>query len=273
MKFRIYVDESGTHDAKWFLIGMLFVPNHGALHAALCQAKEDLGYFNNSPRKSARYRETHLTAFRSPSDLAVGKRWIDLFFKHACYFRCVVVDWGIWESNHFGDAFDPEALKKRRAYKKWAEMLLHPELKSPMAGTPIFHAKLYMDKLRVLYGYDVLDHLHERFTGNYQGESPYIELFQPTDSWRDANQCLQLCDLLTGCQYQALVPSTKSAKLGVVKYLGERLREYGVRSLEAKFWRQYAQVSLTNHFPKYSSWFWQPSKRKNRSRKRSSGRR
>jgi hypothetical protein len=39
--------------------------------------------------------------------------------------------------NYFGDPFEPDALKKRRAYKKWAEMLLHPELKTPTFGSPI----------------------------------------------------------------------------------------------------------------------------------------
>ena len=37
--FRVYADESGTHDEKWLIIGMLFVPDHGALHSALVKVK------------------------------------------------------------------------------------------------------------------------------------------------------------------------------------------------------------------------------------------
>jgi len=269
MPYRIYVDESGTHDDKWLVIGMLFVPDHGSLHSALCKVKESIRYLNNSPKRKARYRETHFTQFRSPSDVDVGKLWIDLFFRNACYFRSVVVDWSIWDPKYFGDAFEPEALRKRRAYKKWAEMLLHREIKAPTLGTPIYHASLYLDRLRIMYGYDVIDHLRERFTANYEGSSPYIVSFQHTPSWLDANQCLQLCDLLTGCLYQSLVPATKNAKVEVRAYLEETLRGLGVDRMTPGFWRQYVPETLTKHFPKFSAWFWRPSEKKKKgSRKR-----
>ena len=72
--FRIYADESGTHSDQWLVIGMLLVPDHGPLHAALCKVKEDLGYFNHSSKKSARYKEIHLSEFKSCRDVEVGKR-------------------------------------------------------------------------------------------------------------------------------------------------------------------------------------------------------
>jgi len=37
---RIYIDESGTHGKDWLVIGMLFVPDHGPVHSALCEAKD-----------------------------------------------------------------------------------------------------------------------------------------------------------------------------------------------------------------------------------------
>ena len=84
--FRIYVDESGTHGEEWLIIGMLFVPNHGRLHSALCKVKDEIGYPNRSPKKRAKYKETHLAGFKSPRDVEVGKRWIDKFFAHDCYY-------------------------------------------------------------------------------------------------------------------------------------------------------------------------------------------
>ena len=92
-------------------------------------------------------------------------------------------------------------------------MLLHPELKG-MGGRPsITNAIFYLDRLRIMYGYDVISHLEDRFTRNYEGQSSYISTFQHADSWKDANQGLQLCDLLTGCLYQELNPSTKDVNL------------------------------------------------------------
>ena len=260
MDLRIYVDESGTHSDEWFVIGMLFVPDHGPLHRDLCGTKEALGYFNGSARKSVRYKETHLTKFRSPRDVAVAKCWIDSFMEHACYFRSIVIDWSKYNGRYFGDPFEPDALKRRRAYKKWAEMLLHPELKDPPDGSVIRGAKLYLDRLRILYGYDIIDHLRERFTRNYEGTSPYISEFQHTDSWKDANQCLQLCDLLTGSMYQKLNPAKSAEKQATVRYLEESLRSVGVERLDAGFWRQYSSSSLRRHFPKFSAWFWRPTK-------------
>ena len=202
-----------------------------------------------------------MAEFRSRRDVEVGKRWIDAFIAHTCYYRCVVIDWSIWHGKHFGDPFEPEALKKRRAYKKWAEMLLQPELKMPSGEARFCNAGFYLDKLRILYGYDVLDHLRWRFTREYRGKSPFFSLFQHTESWKDANQCLQLCDLLTGCTYQALVPAQKIVKQEMRSYLEQVLKRLGVDRLAPGFWRQYAANTLTRHFPKFSVWFWQPTKK------------
>jgi len=263
-RFRIYADESGTHSDDWLIIGMLFVPNHGALHSELLAAKEAAGYWNRSPRRNARYKETHLVGFRSESDVRVARSWIDSFVKHSCYYRCVVVDWSIWDGSYFGDAFEAEALKKRRAYKKWAEMLLHPELKDPTTGVPIYHARLFLDRLNILHGYDVLPHLQERFSANYKGQSPYIDTFDYVDSWRDAHQCLQLCDLLTGCVHQTLTPAGSVHKIAVRDYLADELKKFGVSRLAPEFWKGYAPNTLTRHLPKFSAWFWRPSKKANK---------
>ncbi|MCO6436712.1 MAG: DUF3800 domain-containing protein [Phycisphaerae bacterium] len=257
-RFRIYVDESGTHAEQWFIIGMLFVPDHGTLHSALVKVKEKHKYYNQG-RGNNRLKESHLNKFRNWRDLEVAKEWINVFIQQTCYFRAVVIDWTIWNPKHFGDPFEPEALKRKRAYKKWAEMLLHPELKNPRLGVGIYHAELFLDRVQVLAGYDILGQLQERFTANYRGESPYIDRFELIDSWRDASQCLQLCDLLTGCIYQSLVPAKSKYKLGAKHHLAESLRPVGVQQFTAGFWKGFAKETLSKRLPKFSAWFWKPS--------------
>jgi hypothetical protein len=268
MIYRIYIDESGTHDERFLIIGMLFVPDHGTLHAELCRMKDATSYLNTSPKRAQRYKEVHFTRFRSPPDIEIGKRWVDSFIKNTCFFRSVVIDWSIFDGKFFGDPFEPAALKKRRAYKKWAEMLLQPELSTP-GIVEVRNAELYLDRLKIMYGYDVVDHLKDRFSGEYEGSNPYISKFQHTDSSKDANQCLQLCDLLTGCLYQELCPSTKKAKLEVRDYLKTALTAFGVRDFRPEFWKGFAPNTLRKHFPKYSAWFWKPTEegRKRRSQK------
>lgn len=253
---RIYADESGTQGNDWLVIGMLFVPDHALLHSDLCAIKDRLGYLNQSKRHTtAKYKETHLNQFGSQRDLALAKAWIDRFIVSRSVFRSVVVDWSLYQGKYFGDPFEPEALKRRRAYKKWAELLLQPEV----AG--VNGATFYLDRLRVAYGYDVVDHLRERFTRNYLGGSPRIKEFQATESWKDANQCLQLCDLLVGCIYQKLVPSTNTVKLATRDYLYAALAPHGVKERSVGFWRGFAGSSLRERFPKFSEWYWSPKKK------------
>lgn len=252
---RIYIDESGTHDEKWLVIGMLFVPDHGGTHAALCKIKEDIQYYNKSPKRPARYKETHLADFRSPRDVMVGSAWVDTFVAHSCFYRAVVIDWSIWDGRYFGRWYETDALKKRRAYKKWAEMLLQPEVSEGLVG----NAALYLDRLREISKYDVLAHLKERFSGKYIAGAPCIKSFQHTDSWFDANQCLQLCDLLTGCLYQHLIPAESKEKTEMRLYLETALRPVGVKRMGASFWKGFAATSLRRHLPKYSAWFWRPT--------------
>lgn len=253
---RIYVDESGTHgNSNWLIIGMLYVPDHGPLHSALCAIKEDRSYFNKSVRK-ARYKETHLTGFKNEMDVEVAKAWIDLFLEHSCFFRSIVIDWRVWDGRYFGDAFDPDALKKRRAYKKWAEMLLEPEVRRFREAT------LYLDRLRILYGYDILPHLQERFAPPRANVRPYISRYLASDSWTDAMQCLQLADLLTGSIGQRLTPSSP-AKRAAAEYLFEKVKPYQPRAT----WGAYGK-NIVARAPKFSEWFWQPDRKKQKSTKK-----
>ncbi len=251
---RIYADESGTHGGQWLIIGMLFVPDHQSLHSELCKAKDRFSYFNSTKRR-ARYKEIHLSEMKSKRDLDISKEWIDCFLSSSAVFRSVVVDWNQYQGKYFGDPFEPEALKKRRAYKKWAEMLLQPEMSS------LNGAEFYLDKLLIMHGYDVLDHLKDRFTMNYQGAQPRIKSFQAVQSWKDAHHCLQLCDLLVGCIYQKLVPSGNKVKLEIMEYLYDELKNFDVKDKSPSFWRGFADAKMSDHFSKFSEWYWRPKRK------------
>lgn len=255
---RIYIDEAGTHGGQWLVIGVLVVPDHAALHNALVRIKNAHGYFNTNPKIKSRLRETHLAKFSRQGDLDVAKEWIEQFVAHGCYYRCIVVEWSVWDGSNFGDPFEPDSLKKRRAYKKWLEMLLQPEVKKHT------RAQLYLDNLVICHGYEVLTELEQRFTENYQGGAPWIKSFEHADSSKDAHQCLQLCDLITGCVYQSLVPSTNKYKLGAKEYLYKMLIGAGVKSADPGYWKGFHKSSLEDTFAKFSEWFWSPTQSKRR---------
>lgn len=265
MAYRIYIDESCTHEGSdWLLIGMLFVPQHGLLHNALVAAKEAEKYYSQRPDQNATYKEFHFADVKSARDVRVGKLWIDAFVTHPGHFRCLAFEWSMWDGSNFGNAFEPDTLKKRRAYKKWCELLLQPELSTPLDGGPIRGAELYLDRLRMAYGYDVIDHLQDRFepSPGFRGHTPYITKFQHTASWRDANQCLQLTDLLLGCLKQEFMPSARSEKDELRRYLAERLEPYGIKHLGLGFWRQWHHSTLREKLPKFSAWCWKPERKR-----------
>jgi Protein of unknown function (DUF3800) len=271
LAYRIYIDESGTHrGSEWLLIGMLFVPRHAELHKALCVVKDREEYLNNSPKRNARYKAIHFKDVGSPRDVRVCKGWIDAFLAHPAFFRALAFDWTMWDGRYFGDAFDSDALKKRRAYKKWCELLLQPELSDPPDGMKIVNAELFLDRLRIAYEYDVIDVLAERFapSDGYLGETPYIARLEHAASWRDSHQCLQLADMLLGALKEAFCPTHGKHKREVSDYLADKLAEHGVARLDPGFWKQYHPISLRERLPKLSAWCWQPERKRNRARKR-----
>ena len=258
MAYRIYIDESGTHgDSEWLLIGMLFVPQHGALHNAPCTAKDEVGYYHTGIRNKAKYREFHFAEARSARDVALGKAWIDIFCNSTAHFRVLAFEWSTWNGKYFGDPFEPDTLKKRRAYKKWCELLLQPEISSPLDGGRLRGTEVFLDPLRIAYGYDVVDHLRERFSPGA------VTKIQHTQSWHDANQCLQLTDLLLGGIKQAFSPSSGLAKLELSSYLAEALAPFGVERLVPGFWKQYHHTTLRQKHPRFSAWCWLPERKRN----------
>jgi hypothetical protein len=147
---RIYADESGTHeDATWLVIGMLFARDR------------------DRPEK-------HIVLHEQ-----INPRFGDLDVRTRRNIREVVIEWENWNGKYFGGPFEPDSLKKRKAYKKWAEMLLQPEV------CDLSRAEFYLDELKMLHRYDVIPHLQARFTPEgYVGKSPRIAKFQHTKSWK-----------------------------------------------------------------------------------------
>lgn len=234
---------------------MLFVRAHGPLHAELLATKQRLAYLNTGA-KSARFAEFSLKHCRNPKAASVGKAFADAFIKHDCYFRSLAFDWSQWHGKYFGKPFDADALKKRRAYKKWCELLIHGETQN------LNHSDLYLDELRIVRQYDVLNELQLRFTKNYKGDTPWIRKFVHAKSWQDEHQCLQLCDLLTGAVYRALAGADGHAK-EVVTHLETTLLQFPspkpIKLGHESYWRGFHKSTLTQHFPKFSQWIWTPS--------------
>jgi hypothetical protein len=155
---RIVLDESGTHSEEFLVIGILVIPNPEQLIQKLSSIKEKYSYYNTG-KNNARYKKIHYKEILTARDRDVAKEWIDEFTKYQCWYRCIVIDWSIWDPSHFGGPFESAELKKRRAYKKWAEMLIHPEVRTQ---TGVW---LKLDNLTACHKYEVIEAAEKHLSG------------------------------------------------------------------------------------------------------------
>lgn len=261
------MDESYDRHGKFLLIGALFVPQDASLNPPIHEIKERERYFARPERRDT-WKEFSFKAAKHPRDIRVGKSMLDLFHDHDCWMRVIVIDWSIFDPSYFGNPFEDDSVRERKAYKKWAELLLQPELRERPGGD------LFMDRLARINGYDVASHLWDRFVSDpeTEGRQPRLARLQMVRSHSDEHQGLQLCDLLIGSVTHALVPGSGGnickRKCEVTDYALERLRPLGVESFEPRFWRQYSKTTLREHQSKFSLWYWQPDEQLARERRK-----
>lgn len=116
----VYFDESYDNDRHYLLYGALFVPPESTLHERFVRLRSELNY-----RPEVKY-----TRCRNKRALSACTRLIDEFVSDASYFRCVVVEQHGFNYGGFAQPHEPRSLAQARAYKKFAELLLRPNLEA-----------------------------------------------------------------------------------------------------------------------------------------------
>lgn len=235
----IYFDESYDNVHRYLLYGALFVPRDSRLHQRYAELRSETGYQG----------EMKYTKCRNPRALDVARKLVDKFMEDSAYFRCAVVEQERFDYSRFGRPDETESIKKARAYKKFAEMLLNPYVAS------VRDAVFLADELKRCPGDEFLERLRERF--NPPHEQPTFRHMEEVSSSRQEYQCLQICDLLLGCVLNNLVPPKNQYKIDIRKHVCERI---GVRSFLPTNWKMdLAEVLRTN--PKIHVWYWRPKKK------------
>ena len=248
----IFFDESFDNRHRYLLLGALFVP------APRLDAKR---------LESVKERHRGLSRGRSFSDvkysksgdrlyLAVCKDMVDLFADSKAYFRCVVIDSAIpgfsW-SRFGGDRASP-AVVKARAYSKFAELLLLPNLGG------VENAVLLADSLSPMAGDDFVSRISTRFG---QGQSldaslwgkPQIRHVQRVDTSLRQYQLGQLCDVLLGPVLGELVPPRNPNKQELIQHLKQRM---GIPSFRPDYWLASDDTELRQRHPRFHVWHWRP---------------
>ena len=236
----IYFDESYDNPRHYLLYGALFVPPNSTLHRRVSEIRAEMNFT----------REIKYNRCKSPATLRVFERVVDAFIDDAAYFRCVVVDQHGFDYSTFGSASEPLSLKRARAYKKFAEMLLHPHL------SQIQNAVFLADQLTRCDGDEFLERIRERF--NPAGAKTTFRHLAEVSSALEQYQCLQVCDLLLGCVLNNLKPTKKTPKNEIRKYLCNRLN---VPSFLSSAWESVSLAEAKKCSTKFSVWHWRVKKK------------
>lgn len=231
----IYFDESYDNEHHYLLYGALFVPPSSTLHRRFSAIRRETKY----------HPEVKYACCRNGRALSVYKEVVDAFLEDQAYFRCVVVDQHRFDYARFARPDESRAIAQARAYKKFAEMLLHPHL----AG--VTNAVLLADDLKRCDGDEFLERIGERF--NPPGGVPTFRHLAEVSSEIEEYQCLQVCDLLLGCVLNNLKPPRNRFKNQIREYLCSRL---GVQSFLRSAWKDVPLAESRDPATKFNVWYW-----------------
>lgn len=273
----IYLDESYDWQGTYFLLGALFVREN---HDIFLETFNNLKAEEKFCTAAGKLRELKYKRIKNPKTKRLAVKAIRAFNAHSAYFRAVIIPQSQFDLKYWGKSYEPEKIKRARAYKKFAEMLIE-------YNTPgVTDAVLFADDLSrckgslISSGDEFLEAMRQRFQyviydERLQGEGRKIRNISEVGSDHDNYALLQVCDVLLGATLNGVLKLMKGP--GMV-YKNETTQEMGqilgLPSFDKSYWqplvelyaREYRngitmdQYLIATHH-KYRLWFWRPGKK------------
>lgn len=221
------------------------------MHRRIGQIKRQANY--RAPDGSL--REIKYNRCKTEYDFAVARDMVDMFMESTSWYRCIAIEQALINLKHFGKAYEPQKIKQARLYKKFCELLIGHNAKG------ISNATLLADKMTRCTGDRFVAVMEECFGRPGEGwcrdkAEPVLKHIDEVDSALEQYQTLQLCDLLTGCVLNALVPTANPWKTAIRQHLAGVL---GVQDLLPATWRDCSRRRLEQCHPRFSVWYWRPN--------------
>jgi hypothetical protein len=269
----IYLDESYDWTGVYFSLGALFVcgdheiflESFNALRreAKLDQPDGTLRELKYAKIKYGRYEKAAVQA-------------IQAFKAHNCYFRAVIIPLAQFNLDYYGKTFEAEKIKRARAYKKFAEMLI--EYNTPeLTGGVLFTDNLTRCKGGALgHGDEFVEVMKQRFQYNTTDGASLAKLRHIQEVNSDDNEyaLLQVCDVLLGATLNGVLKLAKGPRMARKDRVTAKMKEIlDLPSLEKDYWQTLTRLSMKEykqgiskedytkgtHY-KYRLWFWKPNK-------------
>lgn len=249
----VHLDESYDYDRTYMVLGALFCPHHRALHRGILAAKRAAGLVavGGCVRETKYYHVTNARA------LGVAKNIVDAFMESAAWFRAVAIEEATLDLDRFGSPSEPRRIKRARAYKKFAELLIAHNTHDLTNGV------LLTDRMTRCRGDEFVERMKDAFCragyGWSAGKVPSrFRHIEEVASHLQENQCLQLCDLLTGCVINRLVPIKNTYKNEIAEYV---FRRVGIHDVPMPHWWHVSKAACERKYAKFYLWGWRPSKK------------
>jgi hypothetical protein len=269
----IYLDESYDWTGVYFCLGALFVPSD---HDIFLQSFNSLKREVTLSREDGGLRELKYAKIRYGKYELAAVRTLQAFRAQNCYFRAVVVPLAQFDLDYYGKPYEPDKIKRARAYKKFAEMLIEyntPELQNGVLfadnltrckGGPLGHGDEFIEVMKQRFQYTAYEEL----------VIPKLRHITEVQSHFDEYSLLQVCDVLLGATLNGILKKAKGPRMVFKNRVTEKMKEIlGLPSLEKDYWqplsrlymREYQQgisrdeYAKGTHF-KYRLWFWRPRK-------------
>jgi len=221
-----YLDESYDNKRTWLLISALFNPTHRKIYTDI----KRLLRINNYILPDGRLKEIKYVYCRTEKIRLLYQKVIDIFISSDSYFASVVVKTdSSFDLHQYGDANEPDKVKRERAYRTLAEHLLANELRN--ASDTV----LFLDEMTRCEPKQFLSILKQNFcvmnNGYSEGlDKPKIKHIQDVVSDAEGYELMGVCDLLQGCILNNLSPIQKTKNKKKASLNKNLIREYLVKN-------------------------------------------
>jgi len=248
-------DECYDSNHTYLILGALFNPRPKDIHREFLKAKRDKGYVG----ADGSAKEIKYSYCNSRKRYSIAAKAVDCFRNSQSFFWAIVIDQrpeAGFNIDFFGSRYEPKALKKARAYKKFTELLLRSNIPTIENGI------LLTDRLTRCKGDEFCHLIRELFGTHGAGYSagrnkPVFRHIQEVDTALEQYHVGQIGDILQGVILNELLPTKGQWKRKLRNYVKKQL---GVPSLLRNYWQSLSKWQQDQTHPKYQIWYWRPDK-------------
>ena len=259
------------------MLGALFVISD---HDVLLESFNSLKREETFARPDGSLRELKYSKIKYPKFERAAVKAIQAFKAHNCYFRAVIVPQAQFDLRFFGKPYELEKIKRARAYKKFAEMLI--EYNTPEVSQAILFAD-YLSRCKGVLGRgdEFVEVMRERFQHvvydhDLNADPPKLKHIQEISSEDEHYALMQVCDVLLGATLNGILRTPKGPRMVHKNRVSTKLMEIlEFPSFDKSYWqpltklyaREYqrkismAEYVQATHY-KYRLWFWRPDQNK-----------